>query len=55
MCVKTDIWLQKMHAFENKCYYHKVDKIFKNLRKMSAGGGCGGGGRMAKNNYIKSL
>ena len=44
-----------MHAFENKCYYHKVDKIFKNLRKMPAGGGCGGGGRMAKNNYIKSL
>ena len=53
MCVKTDIWLHETHAYENKCSYHKVVNLFKDLGKLSARGGCGGGGRMVKNNCLK--
>ena len=55
MCVKTDIWLHETHAYENKCSYHKVVNLFKDLGKLSARGGCGGGGRMAKNNCLKII
>ena len=51
MCIKIEIWLYKTHAFENKSYYHKVDYFKKGLGKLYAGGGCGGGGWMEKNNY----
>lgn len=60
MCVKTDIWLHETHACENKCSYHKVVNLFKDLGKLSARGGCGGGGWMDEkkhciNNCIKRL
>ena len=39
----------------NKYYYHNVGNLYKDLKNLSAGGGCGGGGWMEKNNCIKLL
>ena len=36
-------------------YSHKVDNFYKYIRKLFARGGCGGGGRMGKNNFIKTI